>query len=65
MVVGDNILLHSFETILMPKTFLESNKMKDNFDLDIEFQPFNIAPSSMFIDLFGSLLKKDTLVDVD
>jgi hypothetical protein len=63
--MGDNILIHSLKTILMPKIISRSNKMKDIFDLDTEFQSFNIAPLSMFIDLFSSLLKKDTLIDVD
>jgi hypothetical protein len=49
----------------MPKTISWSNKLKDIFDLDAEFQPFNIVFSSMFIDLFGSLFENDTLVDVD
>jgi hypothetical protein len=64
-VVGDNILIHSLKTILMPSKILGNNKMKDIFDLDTELHPFNIAPSSMFIDLFSSLFEKDMLLNVD
>ncbi len=64
-VVGDNIFIHSLKIILTPKTISWSNKLKDIFYLNTEFQPFNIVLSSMFIDLFGSLFENDTLVDVD
>jgi hypothetical protein len=67
-------LLIPKETILTPitTTFVVKamisgcNKMEDIFDLDVDLQPLNIVPSSMFIDLFGFLFEEglSSLVEI-
>jgi hypothetical protein len=66
-VVGDNVLIHSQETIFTPRiatyvvkaTIVGRNTMKDIDYFDINLQPFDIAPSFMFIDLFSLLFEED------
>jgi hypothetical protein len=65
-VVGANVFAHSQETILTLRitTFVVKvmisgcKKTKNIFDLDADLHTSNIAPSSMFIDLFGFLSKE-------
>jgi hypothetical protein len=67
-VVGDNVLTHSHNSILIARTIVSmvkttivgGNTMEDINDLDIEFQPFDIPPSFVFINSFGSLFEEDT-----
>ncbi len=67
-VVGDNILTHSQNSILIARTIMSmvkttiagGNTMEDINDLDIELQPCDITPSFVFINLFGSLFEEDT-----
>jgi len=45
---------------MVKTTIVGGNTMEDINDLDIEFQPFDIAPSFVFINSFGSLFEEDT-----
>jgi hypothetical protein len=66
-VVGDNVLIHSQETIFMPRiatyvvkaTIEGINTMEDIDHLDTNLQPFDIVPSFVFIDLFSLSFKEN------
>lgn len=66
-VVGDNIFIHSQETIFTPiiatyvvkATIARGNTTEDIDDLDADLQPFDIAHSFVFIDLFSLSFEED------
>ncbi len=61
-VVGDNVLSHYQETMLMTRTttsmvkatIARRNTMEDIDDFDINLQPFDIAHLIVFINLYSS-----------
>jgi hypothetical protein len=66
-VIGDNVPTHLQKTILMlgivtslvKATIVNKNTKHEIKDIDIDLQLSNILPSSKFINLFNSSLRKE------